>query len=59
MPRSTTVLLSVLLFRTIIVGTILVILKFIYEGLFMFAGMLLVTISFFAYLRFTEAKLLE
>jgi len=56
---SLTVLLSTLLFRTIIVGAVVLVLKFIYEGVFMQAGMLLLAISFFAYLSFTEARLLE
>ncbi|QGX96430.1 hypothetical protein EI982_17410 [Haloplanus rallus] len=54
-----TVLLSSLLFRTIIVGAVLLVVKFIYEGVFMQAGMLLLALSFFAYLSFTEARLLE
>ncbi|WP_251343689.1 hypothetical protein [Haloplanus halophilus] len=59
MSRSYNVLLSVLLFRTIIVAAVVLVLKFIYEGVFMQAGMLLLAISFFAYLSFTEARLLE
>ncbi|MFB6196147.1 MAG: hypothetical protein ABEI80_08235 [Haloplanus sp.] len=59
MSRSTNVLLSTLLFRTIIVGAALLIIKYIYDGAFLAAGMLLLAFSFFAYLRFTEARLLE
>lgn len=59
MTGSLTVLLSSLLFRTIIVAAVVLVLKFIYEGVFMMAGMLLLAISFFAYLSFTEARLLE
>ncbi|GAB6859931.1 hypothetical protein JCM17092_00200 [Haloplanus litoreus] len=57
--ETLTILLSTLLFRTIIVGAVVLVLKFIYEGVFMQAGMLLLAISFFAYLSFTEARLLE
>jgi len=57
--RSTTVLLSTLLFRTIIVGAILLVIKYIYEGVFMMAGMLLLALSFLAYLSFTEARLMD
>jgi hypothetical protein len=56
---SLTVLLSSLLFRTVIVAAVVLVLKFIYEGVFMMAGMLLLAISVFAYLSFTEARLLE
>jgi hypothetical protein len=56
---STTVLLSTLLFRTIIVAAVLLVLKYIYEGVFMMAGMLLLALSFLAYLSFTEARLLD
>ncbi|MFB6101370.1 MAG: hypothetical protein ABEJ73_02260 [Haloplanus sp.] len=59
MSPPITVLLSTLLFRTIIVGAALLVLKYIYEGAFMPAGMLLLAFSFFAYLTFTEATLLE
>ncbi|WP_248896960.1 hypothetical protein [Haloplanus halobius] len=59
MSGSTTVFLSVLLFRTIIVAAVLATLKFVYEGAFLPAGTLLLALSFFAYLRFTEARLLE
>jgi hypothetical protein len=57
--ESTTVLLSTLLFRTIIVAAVLLVLKYIYEGVFMMAGMLLLALSFLAYLSFTEARLLD
>jgi len=56
---STTVLLSTLLFRTIIVGAVLLVVKYIYEGVFMMAGMLLLALSFLAYLSFTDARLLD
>jgi len=56
---STTVLLSTLLFRTIIVGAVLLVIKYIYEGVFMMAGMLLLALSFLAYLSFTEARLMD
>lgn len=56
---SPTVLLSTLLFRTILVGAVLLILKYIYEGVFMIAGMLLLALSFLAYLSFTEARLMD
>ena len=59
MSRSTTVLLSTLLFRTIIVGAVLLVIKYIYEGVFMMAGMLLLALSFLAYLSFTEARLMD
>ena len=59
MSESLTVLLSTLLFRTIIVGAVALVLKFVYEGVYMQAGMLLLAISFFAYLSFTEARLLK
>ncbi|WP_251331027.1 hypothetical protein [Haloplanus pelagicus] len=59
MTGSLTVLLSSLLFRTVIVAAVVLVLKFIYEGVFMMAGMLLLAISVFAYLSFTEARLLE
>jgi hypothetical protein len=51
--------LSTLLFRTILVGAVLLILKYIYEGVFMMAGMLLLALSFLAYLSFTEARLMD
>ena len=54
-----TILLSTLLFRTIIVAAVLLVLKYLYEGLFMMAGMLLLSLSFLAYLSFTEARLLD
>jgi hypothetical protein len=57
--ESTTVLLSTLLFRTIIVGAVLLVVKYIYEGVFMMAGMLLLALSFLAYLSFTEARLMD
>ncbi|WP_157573520.1 hypothetical protein [Haloplanus natans] len=53
------VLLSALLFRTILVSAVLLILKYIYEGVFMMAGMLLLALSFFAYISFTEARLMD
>lgn len=53
------VLLSTLLFRTILVSAVLLILKFIYEGVFMMAGTLLLALSFLAYLSFTEARLMD
>ncbi|RMB25129.1 hypothetical protein [Haloplanus aerogenes] len=53
------VLLGTLLFRTILVAAVLLILKYIYEGVFMMAGMLLLALSFFAYLSFTEARLMD
>jgi hypothetical protein len=56
---STTVLLSTLLFRTIIVAAVLLVVKYIYEGVFMMAGMLLLALSFLAYLSFTEARLMD
>ena len=59
MSESLTVLLSTLLFRTIIVGAVALVLKFVYEGVYMQAGMLLLAMSFFAYLSFTEARLLK
>ena len=59
MSESVTVLLSTLLFRTIIVAAVLLVLKYIYEGVFMMAGMLLLALSFLAYLSFTEARLLD
>ncbi|MFD1633761.1 hypothetical protein ACOZ4L_13080 [Haloplanus ruber] len=59
MSPPLTVLLSSLLFRTIIVGAVVLIVKFVYEGVYMQAGMLLLALSFFAYLSFTEARLLE
>jgi len=57
--NSVTVLLSTLLFRTIIVAAVLLVLKYIYEGVFMMAGMLLLALSFLAYLSFTEARLMD
>ena len=57
--ESTTVLLSTLLFRTIIVAAVLLVIKYIYEGVFMMAGMLLLALSFLAYLSFTDARLLD
>jgi hypothetical protein len=57
--ESTTVLLSTLLFRTILVGAVLLVVKYIYEGVFMMAGMLLLALSFLAYLSFTEARLMD
>jgi len=57
--KSVTVLLSTLLFRTIIVAAVLLVLKYIYEGVFMMAGMLLLALSFLAYLSFTEARLMD
>lgn len=57
--NSTNVLLSTLLFRTIIVGAVLLVIKYIYEGVFMMAGMLLLALSFLAYLSFTEARLMD
>jgi hypothetical protein len=57
--NSVTLLLSTLLFRTIIVAAVLLVLKYIYEGVFMMAGMLLLALSFFAYISFTEARLLD
>lgn len=59
MSGSTTVLLSTLLFRTIIVAAVLLVVKYIYEGVFMMAGMLLLALSFLAYLSFTEARLMD
>lgn len=59
MSESVTVLLSTLLFRTILVAAVLLILKYIYEGVFMMAGMLLLALSFLAYLSFTEARLMD
>ena len=59
MSQSTTVLLSTLLFRLILVAAVLLILKYIYEGVFMMAGMLLLALSFLAYLSFTEARLMD
>lgn len=59
MSHSTTALLSTLLFRTILVGAVLLILKYIYEGVFMMAGMLLLALSFLAYISFTEARLMD
>lgn len=56
---SLTILLSTLLLRTIIVGTVLLVLKYLYEGAFLVAGTLLLALSFSAYLLFTDAKLLE
>ena len=57
--ESTTVLLSTLLFRTIIVAAVLLVIKYIYEGVFMMAGMLLLALSFLAYLSFTDARLMD
>jgi len=57
--ESVSSLLSTLLFRTILVAAVLLILKYIYEGVFMMAGMLLLALSFLAYLSFTEARLME
>jgi|GEM_PF-2894870 len=57
--NSVTVLLSTLLFRTIIVAAVLLVLKYIYEGVFMMAGMLLLALSFLAYISFTEARLMD
>jgi hypothetical protein len=54
-----TVFLSSLLFRTIIVGAVLLVVKYIYEGVFMMAGMLLLALSFLAYISFTEARLMD
>ncbi|AXG06931.1 hypothetical protein DU500_11110 [Haloplanus rubicundus] len=59
MSSSVTVLLSTLLFRMIIVGAVLLVIKYIYEGVFMMAGMLLLALSFLAYLSFTEARLMD
>lgn len=59
MSESVSSLLSTLLFRTILVAAVLLILKYIYEGVFMMAGMLLLALSFLAYLSFTEARLME
>jgi hypothetical protein len=57
--ESITVFLSALLFRTILVGAVLLVVKYIYEGVFMMAGMLLLALSFLAYISFTEARLLD
>jgi hypothetical protein len=57
--ESVTVFLSALLFRTILVGAVLLVVKYIYEGVFMMAGMLLLALSFLAYISFTEARLLD
>ena len=57
--RSVTALLSSLLFRTIIVAAVLLVLMYVYYGALLPAGMLLLALSGFAYLMFTEAKLLE
>jgi hypothetical protein len=57
--NSVTALLSALLFRTILVGAGLLVVKYIYEGVFLMAGMLLLTLSFFAYISFTEARLMD
>ncbi|RCU45947.1 hypothetical protein DU504_00685 [Haloplanus salinus] len=59
MSESITVFLSALLFRTILVGAVLLVVKYIYEGVFMMAGMLLLALSFLAYISFTEARLLD
>lgn len=59
MSESVTVFLSALLFRTILVGAVLLVVKYIYEGVFMMAGMLLLALSFLAYISFTEARLLD
>ena len=59
MSNSVTVLLSTLLFRTIIVAAVLLVVKYIYEGVFMMAGMLLLALSFLAYISFTEARLMD
>ena len=59
MSESVTVFLSSLLFRTIIVGAVLLVVKYIYEGVFMMAGMLLLALSFLAYISFTEARLMD
>jgi hypothetical protein len=56
---SVTLLLSTLLFRTIIIAAVLLVLKYAYEGALLPAGMLLLTLSFFSYLMFTEARWLE
>lgn len=53
------VLLSAILFRTILASAVLLILKYIYEGVFMLAGVLLLALSFLAYLSFTEARLMD
>ena len=44
MSESITVFLSALLFRTILVGAVLLVVKYIYEGVFMMAGMLLLAL---------------
>lgn len=59
MSESANILLGTLLFRTILVAAVLLTLKYIYEGVFMMAGMLLLALSFLAYLSFTEARLME
>jgi hypothetical protein len=51
--------LSTLLFRTILVGSVLLTLRYIYEGAYVVAGGLVLTLTFFAYLMFTEAQWLE
>jgi len=52
-------ILSTLLFRTILVGSILLTLRYIYEGAYVVAGMLVLTLTFLAYLMFGEARWLE
>lgn len=59
MSDSANILLGTLLFRTILVAAGLLIVKYIYEGVFMMAGMLLLALSFLAYLSFTEARLMN
>jgi hypothetical protein len=51
--------LSTLLFRTILVGSVLITLRFIYEGAYVVAGMLVLTLTFLVYLMFGEARWLE
>jgi len=51
--------LSTLLFRTILVGSALLTLRYIHEGAYIVAGVLVLTLTILAYLMFTEARLLE
>jgi hypothetical protein len=51
--------LSTLLFRTIIVAAVLVTLRYIYEGAYIVAGTMVLTLTILVYLTFGEARLLE
>lgn len=52
-------LLGILLYRTIVVGAVLVALKFLSEGLFVLTAGIALPLVVFAYLLLTEARVLR